>query len=370
MMPLSTLGIDASRTSVAEKTGTEWYSSEIISALARLEERPRLRLYRRPGVSFAALTGVEEITIDRKRLWTHIGLSSELRRSPVDALFVPAHVLPRSHPKATVVTIHDIGYRFEPGAHTLQRRTMLELTTRWNARRAARIIAPSLATSRDLHREYGVDAARIDVIHHGLDHRRFRPIPESEVESVLSKLGIPRPYLLFVSTIQPRKNLQRIVSAFESREFAGFKLVVAGGAGWKSGAIIERMRLSSRRNDILQLGYVSNDDLAALYNGAAAFVFPSLYEGFGMGVIEAMACGCPVVTSTASSLPEIAGDAAILVDPYAVPDIRDGILEALEPSNRDLLRTRGFRRAQSFTWQRAAQQTMSSIQMAYREEAG
>ncbi len=237
-------------------------------------------------------------------------------------------------------------------------------------RRAARIIAPSLATSRDLQREYGVDAARIDVIHHGLDSQRFRPIPESAVDAVLSRLKIPRPYLLFVSTIQPRKNLQRLISAFESRDLAGFKLVVAGGAGWKSRPIIERMRLSARRDDILQLGYVSNDDLAALYNGAAAFVLPSLYEGFGMGVIEAMACGCPVVTSTTSCLPEIAGDAAILVDPYAVRDIRDGILQALKPPNRELLRTRGFRRAQLFTWERAARQTMSSIQEAYRDEAG
>jgi len=366
-MPLETIGIDASRASVKDKTGTEWYSFEIIRALAELDERPALRVYHRDRSTLGAFANVEDVLIERQRFWTHRGLDAELRRSPVDALFVPAHVLPRSHPQATVVTIHDLGYRHEPGAHTLRRRVMLEATTRWNARRAARIITPSEATSRDLERSYGVSRERVDVVAHGVDYERFRPLPEAEVQATFTELDLRQPYLLFISTLQPRKNLSRLISAFEAPELAAFQLVIIGAAGWKAGPIIDRMRASTRRDAIRWLGYVANEHIPALYNGAAAFVLPSLYEGFGLGVLEAMACGCPVVVSSAASLPEVAGEAGIVVDPRSVPDLRDGILQALDANESRCLRECGLRRAGAFTWQRAAGTTLKTIMRAYEE---
>ncbi|MEZ4571259.1 MAG: glycosyltransferase [Thermomicrobiales bacterium] len=174
-MELDLLGIDASRASLGAKTGTEWYSREIIRAMATLDDRPRLRLYQREPERFVHANRVEWQPIDRQRLWTHLGLANEMRATDIDALFVPAHVIPWRHPKTTVVTVHDLGYLQESRSHTLKRRITLDLTTRWNARAATRIITPSEQTRDDLAREYGVASSKIDVIPHGVDRDRFRP---------------------------------------------------------------------------------------------------------------------------------------------------------------------------------------------------
>ena len=361
------LGIDASRSNVPEKTGTEWYSRNIISALADIDCRPELRLYYRENLETELPANAQSVWIERQRLWTHVGLSDELKRSPVDALFVPAHVIPRFHPPASVVTIHDVGYRYEPGAHTLQRRLSLEGSTRWNVRAAARVITPSQSTADDLEDSYGLNPDAIDVVPHGVDHDRFKRLDDDHVTPILDTLGIQKPYLLFLSTIQPRKNLNRLVSAFEALNDDGLQLVVGGVTGWKAGPILDRMEASGRAADILRLGFVPDDAVPALYNGAAAFVLPSLYEGFGMGVLEAMACGCPVVTSSTSSLAEVAGGAAVTVDPASVGEIRDGIRRALDPVTADRLRMLGQEHARAFTWQRTAEATLASIYRAYRE---
>ncbi|MEZ4522260.1 MAG: glycosyltransferase family 1 protein [Thermomicrobiales bacterium] len=366
-MELDLLGIDASRASLGAKTGTEWYSREIIRAMATLDDRPRLRLYQREPERFVHANRVEWQPIDRQRLWTHLGLANEMRATDIDALFVPAHVIPWRHPKTTVVTIHDLGYLQESRSHTLKRRITLDLTTRWNARAATRIITPSEQTRDDLAREYGVASSKIDVIPHGVDRDRFRPLDRDDVANVLRELGIRQPFLLFISTIQPRKNLSRLISAFETLDRPDLSLVIAGGDGWKSAPIAARMESSARSADILRLGYVADEFVPALYNGAEAFVLPSLFEGFGMGVLEAMACGCPVVTSNTTSLAEVAGDAAITVDPRSVTAIREGIVQALNPDERARFRRLGLDRAGQFTWERAASETLDSIRRAYQQ---
>ncbi|CAN5724631.1 glycosyltransferase family 1 protein [soil metagenome] len=369
-MPLDLLGIDASRATTSRKTGVEWYSREIIQAMAATEDRPKLRLYQRDPERFLDAADIEWVHVDRRRFWTHAGLAFQFRRSKVDALFVPSHVIPWRHPGVTVVTIHDLGYRHEPGAHTLRRRAVLELTTRWNARVATRIITPSTATRDDLTREYGIDPARVVIVPHGVDHRRFRTLEPNLVNNALHDLGVRQPYILFASTIQPRKNLANLISAFEDLGNTDLQLVIAGTEGWMAKQILTRIDSSTRTRDIIRLGYVADDSLAALYNGAEAFVFPSLYEGFGMGVLEAMACGCPVVTSSGSSLPEVAGDAAILVDPRSARDIRDGIERALYPNQAGDLRAKGLQRAAGFSWPKAARQTLDVIGRAYDDDGG
>ncbi|HLT18294.1 MAG TPA: glycosyltransferase family 1 protein [Thermomicrobiales bacterium] len=366
-MTLDVLGIDASRAAAAAMTGTEWYSWEIIRAIADTSERPMLRLYQREPGTITTAARVEHQVIRRPRCWTPLGLGPEMRRNPPDALFVPAHFLPPWHPPASVVTIHDLGYLAAGRTHTRRRRISLDLTTRWSARRAARIIVPSTATSRDLQRHYGTDPAKIDVIHHGIDHERFRVLPPEETAEGLERLGLRQPYLLFLSTIQPRKNLSRLIAAFEALDLDDLALVVAGADGWMSTAIYQRMARSTHSNQIIRLGYVPEELVPALYNGAQAFVLPSLYEGFGMGVIEAMACGCPVVTSSTSCLPEIAGGAAIIVDPLSVESICDGVRLVLDPNQRQRLRHAGLRRASQFTWERCAVETLESIRRAYAE---
>ena len=363
-MPREILGIDASRASNIEKTGTEWYSREIIDAILRHTPRPPVRLYTRGAIDADLRAEDSVVPIDQRRFWTHLGLARELKRNPVASLFVPSHVLPLSHPTGSVVTVHDIGYRFEPDSHPIGQRVALDWSTRWNARRAARVIVPSTATKDDLVQTYGREAGSIDVIPHGLDHGRYRRLPASDVQEVLQRLRVDGDFILFVSTIQPRKNLGRLVSAFEAIDVPGLRLVIAGKPGWKSDPILDRLRYSSQSGGVDLLGYVADRDLPALYNAATAFALPSLYEGFGMSILEAMACGCPVVTSHASSMPEVAGGAAVLVDPYSVESIAAGLRRALTPSEAAGIVERGLQHSRSYTWDLAAQATLATIRQA------
>jgi glycosyltransferase involved in cell wall biosynthesis len=363
-MHVDAIAIDASRAAAEKRTGTEWYSFELIRALIALDDRPPLTLYHRHSPP-PELDGpsVHHRRINQRRLWTHLGLSRAMQRDNPSALFVPSHVIPVVHPKASIVTVHDLGYLAEPAAHPARTRRMLDMTTRWNARAAREIIAISGQTRDDLVRHYRVDPDKITVVHSGVDHDRFRPLPTDFVQPVLSRLGIERPYLFFLSTVQPRKNIVRLVEAWESLD-RDLTLVIAGASGWLSEPIERRIAESFASDRIRRLGFVADGDVPALYNGAEAFALPSLYEGFGMGVLEAMACGCPVVTSNQSSLPEVAGDAAVLVDPVDVRSIHDGIAEALTPHRRAELVDAGLERARSFTWQQTARTTMDVIRKA------
>ncbi|MEX1158960.1 MAG: glycosyltransferase family 1 protein [Thermomicrobiales bacterium] len=359
------IAIDASRAGTGARTGTEWYSFDVIRAMIALSERPPLTLYHRFAPN-TALDGprVHHALIERRRLWTHLGLSMAMRRDRPAALFVPSHVIPMIHPPASVVTVHDLGFLPEPEAHPPGTRRMLNLTTRWNARVARRVIAISGQTRDDLVQRYGVDPDKISVVHSGLDHARFRVIDRADVLKVTLRHGIDGPYVFFLSTVQPRKNVVRLVEAFEALDDPELTLVIAGAAGWLSARIEDRIANSPVSTHIRRLGHVADADVPALYNGARVFALPSLYEGFGMGVLEAMACGCPVVTSNRSSLPEVAGDAAILVDPFDVASIRDGILRALSEPERKQLIGAGLARAQAFSWERTASWTLAVIDRA------
>lgn len=289
-----------------------------------------------------------------------------MRRDDPDALFVPSHVLPIIHPKASVVTIHDLGHRAAPEGHSRHRRAMLEITTRWNLKAAARIITPSAHTRDDLVRMYSAPMDRIDVIPHGVDHDRFQPIDHPEAEGNLQAVGIDGPFVLFLSTIQPRKNVNRLIEAFEQLQLTDHSLVLAGKIGWMSDTILNRARESTA--NVVVTGHVPDDLIPSLYSAADIFVLPSLYEGFGMGVLEAMACGCPVVVSDRASLTEVGGDAAVVVDPMDTQSIANGIAYAMRRS--DELRSAGIKRAAQFTWVAAAKSTLDSIQRAWRETHG
>jgi glycosyltransferase involved in cell wall biosynthesis len=364
-MPPDTIAVDASRAGTEPRTGTEWYSFEVIRALINLHDRPPLTLYHRDDPD-PELDGskVHHVRVRQRRLWTHVGLSRAMRCDRPAALYVPSHVIPLAHPRASVVTIHDLGYIAEPEAHAARTRRMLDLTTRWNARVAKRIIAISGQTRDDLITHYRTAANRITVVHSGVDRERFRELPPSAVTPVLARLDIDRDYIFFLSTIQPRKNLVRLVEAFEQRDDEDLLLVIGGTPGWLSEPIIRRIRESPAAERIRMLGRVADEDVAALYNGARVFALPSLYEGFGMGVLEAMACGCPVVTSNRSSMPEVAGDSAILVDPFDVGAIRDGLSTAMSEPTRTKLVVAGRERVQPFSWTSTAAQTLTVIRQA------
>lgn len=366
------IGIDASRAVLPHPTGTEVYSREIICQLARVASSDRITLYvnRWRDAEWRPPPGVGVRQIPASRMWTHARLSIEMFQAPPDVLFVPAHSLPLWSPAASVVTVHDLGYRRLPESHRLGSRLYRLWSTRLSIRAATRIIAVSDATRRDLIELEGVSAERIRVVYHGVDPS-LAPVDDPLViRATRDAHGLPSRYFLYVGTLQPRKNLQRLIRAHRElidSDPGAPALVLAGQVGWRAEPILAEARRSDSLERVRLLGYVEREHVAALLSGAVAFVFPSLYEGFGMPVVEAMACGCPVMASTTSSLPEVVGDAALLVDPLDVHGMAEGMGRlAREPDLRASLRARGFERVKRFSWERAARETLAVL----REAAG
>jgi glycosyltransferase involved in cell wall biosynthesis len=282
-------------------------------------------------------------------------------------LFVPAHVLPLWSPRRAVVTIHDLGYLYYPEAHPGARRLYLRLSTLWNARRATRIIAISESTKRDIVQHCRLPASKIEVVPHGVD-ARFRPVSDAEqLGRVRERYGTGPSYVLCVGTVQPRKNLLRLIEAWaeyvKHARAPAPTLVLAGKQGWLAEAIYRRPQELGIADRVRFTGYVAGDDLPALIGGALAYVMPSLYEGFGMPILEAQACGMPVLASPISSLAEAAGDAALFVDPLDVRSIAEGIARIVEDAElRARLRERGLRRVTTWTWERTARETLRVLE--------
>ena len=357
------IAIDASRSGGATPTGTETYSRRLIGALIQANRaRPQphqLTLYfrdRATAEQFPQTDSVNRRVIPFPRLWTHFRFALELWKTRPDAAFVPAHCLPFCFPGKAVFTAHDLGYRHFPDAHPLRQRTYLEQTTRFSQARASLILADSQATAADLRRFYQTPARKIRVLYPGVDAPTI-----GDVSALRAKYNLPERYFVFIGTLQPRKNIQTIAKAFahwrsetDDRETG---LVLAGGQGWLYDA-----RWLAGVENARTLGYIAERDKGALLAGALALVFPSLHEGFGFPVIEAMHCGAPVIASDTSSLPELAGEAALLVDPLDVHALSRAMGQIAEDESLRLkLIERGRKRAKAFTWPRAGQQLLDIL---------
>lgn len=281
---------------------------------------------------------------------------------PPGVLFIPAHVIPLIHPRSVAV-IHDLGYLHVPEAHAASTRWMLDLTTRWNARVARKIIAISDATKRDLIAAYETPEGKIVVVPHGVSST-FRPRSASETAETLNRLGVQRPYVLTVGTYQPRKNFGRLARAMAWVASAGLphELVIAGKRGWLANQVDHDIAASGQTQRVRRLGYVAAADLPALHAGASAFCLLSLYEGFGMPVLEAMASGVPTVTSNTPALVEVAAHAAVMVDPMDPDAIGAALVRVLaDASFTEELRAAGLKRAAEFTWSRTARATLDVL---------
>ncbi len=355
------IGIDASRAVTSQRTGTEAYAYFLIRALIPLasEYGLRLRLYFNqppPDDLFPQAAHVETAVIPFKRMWTHVRLAQELRQRPPDLFFTPAHVIPWSYRKASCATIHDLGYHHFPEAHTRRQSAYLRWSTRHNCRVSQFVIADSLATKQDLIKFYAMEPKRVHVVYPGIDPD-LKPVTDGEVlTAVQHKFGITTPYLLYIGTLQPRKNLIRLIQAY-ARSNVQHALVIAGKKGWLSQPILEAvwaLPLSIQQR-ILLPGFVAEEDKAALISGATALLFPSLYEGFGFPVLEGQACGIPILTANNSSLPEVAGQGALLVDPLDTTQIAAELQRIVkdEKLRADLVQ-HGFENVGRFTWQETA----------------
>lgn len=375
------IGIDASRAGRARRTGTERYSLEIIRHLLALPAagHHRWRLYSdaAPPTSLFALPGqsqapYELCVLPARRGWTHRALADEIAARPPDVLFVPAHVLPFVLPPRrlppSVVTVHDLGHRRFPAAHTAAQRLYLELTARWHVRAATRLLCVSRATAADLAALYGAPAGKLAVAYEAA--APCPPADAAHIHQAALRHGLTRPYALYIGTIQPRKNLARLVGAYArlyTQGDPGWDLALAGGSGWGSEPLHEIARWLNVAERVRFLGYVPDEELYPLLRGALFFAFPSLYEGFGLPVLEAQSCGVPVMTANNSSLPEVAGDAALLVEPTDIDAIADAMLRlSRDEELRQRLIAAGHRNVQRFSWSKAAAETLAVLEEAAR----
>lgn len=271
----------------------------------------------------------------------------------------PVNVAPVGSPTPLVTTVHDLAFERFPEQYPAAKQRYLRLMTRLSTRRAAKVIAVSRATGRDLVELYGVPQPKIEVIPNGIDEGFGRP-PEAELAQFRAARQLPEDFFLFVGTLQPRKNLDTLLRAYAL--VAGqvsWPLVVVGAAGWQYDPIFQLVRRLGIGERVRFAGYAPGDELACWYGSAAVFVLPARYEGFGLPVLEAMACGTPVITSNRSSLPEVAGEAALLVDPDRPQELAAALLKlAAQPELRQELAQRGLRQAAGFSWRRSAAATM------------
>ena len=306
-------------------------------------------------------------------VWEQLLLPRLLRALGIDLLHGLAYATPLASPCPTVVTVHDLTFFRFPETLKPFKRLYLRAATRSATRRAARIIAVSQQTKDDLVQLLQVPLEKVDVVHNGVSEA-FHPVAAEEVAAFRQRRGLPPRFILFLGTLEPRKNIVRLLEAFAQwAKTAGrdmgdtVKLVVAGAKGWYFERIFARATELGLTNEVLFPGFLPAPELPWWYRAAECFVYPSLYEGFGLPVLEAMACGTPVITSSASSLPEVAGDAAITVNPYDVAALAAAMGQVMEDAaQREQMRQAGLQQAARFPWSKAVAETAA----VYRQALG
>ena len=358
------IGIDASRALRPVRTGTEVYNAQIIKSLLQVDHKNTYRLYSHTepvGDMLDLGQNAEWRVMPFSKGWTLVRLSWEMLKHSPDILFVPAHTLPLITAKKNVVMIHDIGYDHFP---KLYKRTDIlyhHFVVRWAKFRAQHILVPSEFTRQDLHHKYGISLNRITTVHHGFDAFGFHPPAQDE------KSPINEPYFYFVGRMEYKKNISRMLHAFAAfKEQTGLphKFLLAGRPAHGFDEIQSlHESLGKYKDDVQFLSYIDQVESENYLRHAQGLVFCSLFEGFGIPVLEAFASGTPVITSNTTSLPEVAGDAALLVNPNKVTEITKAMVEiATQPGLRDKLVKRGEKQIKHFSWEKAAQETLQVLE--------
>lgn len=375
------IAIDINELARKQNSGVKIYTREIVNALGSIDKYNEYVLYCQKSLQFLNLTHRPQENFELKSLrsylpfWTYSRFPRELRKDKPDILFMPIQTIPflfKPRNMKIVVTVHDLAFiplsdKFEP-----KNRFFLNLHTKRAIKMADAIIVPSYSTRDDLVKFYSAEeekiAEKINVIHHGVSYIDIKEPKAEEKNGDWIKFNEYKPYLLFAGEIQPRKNLIRLIEAFEiiksgSENFYALKLVICGKRGWMADKVYKRAKTSKFAKDIVFWGEVSERNLAELYKNALIFIMPSLYEGFGLPVLEAMSFGAPCIVADNSSLREIADADAVLVNALSPMDMAEKINFLIKNSGiREDFSKRGIKRAQQFSWLESAKKHLEVFQ--------
>lgn len=359
------IGIDGNEANIAERVGSNVYAHEIIRAIEKLDGKNQFSIYLR-DIPLSDLPHSRKNfsyrVLPPKFLWTQwrLPLDLYLHKPRPDVFFAPGHYAPRFSPIPTIISILDLSFLTYPDSFQPAVLQQLKNWTEHSAKNASHVLTISEFSKQDIHKHYGIPKEKITVTYPGINERYRKNISNQQIEQTKQKYNIAGKYIFTLATKQPKKNLPRLVDAFSSvtQSLSNSVTLVIAGKTWNQFSH-SAIQPSSH---VLELGYVPNGDIPALMKGAQAFVLPSLYEGFGIPVAEAMAVGTPVVTANTTSLPEVVGSAGILVDPLDVHSISSGITQAL--AKRVQLIKFGQQQARQFTWEACAQKTLRALETA------
>lgn len=362
------IGVDGNEANVEKKVGVSVYTLNLLryfSKVANKENSFVVYLKDHPSLELPEENAYYKYkVINGTFLWSQIYLPIYLStHREIDIYFSPAHYLPSFCPVPQVVTIHDLAYQYFPNDFTKKDLWQLRNWTKSSVKKATKIIAVSKTTKKDIIKNYDVDEADVTVVYNGYE-KQFNKLKNDNL-NLIEKFKLKnKKYILFVGTIQPRKNLEILIEAFDKlvQTNNDFTLVIVGKKGWLYESIFEKVKILKLEDKVIFTDHVTDEELVRYYQNAFCFVLPSLYEGFGIPVLEAMSYGCPTIISMNSSLPEIGGDASLYFDPKSSDDLMKKIITL--QTNKELgkeLIIKGKNRVKDFSWDKCGKETLEVI---------
>ncbi len=372
------IGIDVSQ--IVYGTGVSFYTSSLVENLLKIDKANEYRLLagtlRQSDFFKSYFNSLRDFKNAKGKIVSFPPtladfFSNRLHLLPIESFLGKIDVFHSSDwsqppTKAVkVTTIHDFGFLKFPATAHPKIKSVMARRLKWVKKEADMVIAISESTKKDIMEILNIPEQKIKVVYEAAPDDVVQIKDRKKIDQVKDKYKLDGGFLLSVATLEPRKNLKRIILAFQKikKDFPLMKLVIAGKSGWDQSL---NKIIRQKQSDIVVTGYINRDDLLALYSSASCFVFPSLYEGFGLPILEAMKCGAPVVTSNVSSMPEVAGQAGILVDPLSVEKITQGIKKAI--GDKENLIKKGFKQADSFSWEKTAKETLEVYKQAVQNK--
>lgn len=361
------IGIDGNEANIKTRVGSNKYAFEVLKALKDINDNQYNICLKDKLLSDMPPPDInwQYKIFGPRPFWTQFALPVKLltKEWHLDVFFTPGHYAPRFCPCPLVITVLDTSYLNYPQLFLKKDLYQLKNWTSYGIYKAKKIIAISNSTKNDLLKYYRIKDNKVKVIYPGFDRERFSSEIDNQTgRNILKKYNIDNPYVLFVGTIQPRKNLDRLIAVF-NREDMPFDLVIVGKKGWMSDEFIEKTKINHK---IKIIGYINDEDLPHLYKQALCFILPSLYEGFGFPVIEAMSVGTPVIVSNTSSLPEIVGDAGLMINPTSISDIENSIKSVanFSLSERKSIIEKGYLAVRKYSWEACAREIIETLREA------